>query len=52
MDPIPQKRIIIIADPNGAGKTKLAMELLPNEANMSQFINADLIAADLDPLWL
>ena len=46
----PAKRILIIAGPNGAGKTTLAMELLPNEANIPTFINADLIAAGLDPL--
>ena len=46
----PDKRIIIIAGLNGAGKTTLAMELLPNEANIATFINADLIAAGLDPL--
>ena len=46
----PDKRIIIIAGPNGAGKTTLARELLPNEANISTFINADLLAAGLDPL--
>ena len=50
VDPLPEKRIIIIAGPNGAGKTTLALELLPNEANISIFINADLIAAGLDPL--
>ena len=50
VDPLPNKRIIIFAGPNGAGKTTLAMELLPNEANVSTFINADLIAAGLDPL--
>ena len=49
-NPLPDKRIIIIAGPNGAGKTTLAMELLPNEANISIFINADLLAAGLDPL--
>ena len=48
-DPLPEKRIII-AGPNGTGKTTLAMELLPNEANISVFINDDLIAAGLDPL--
>ena len=47
----PDKRIIIIAGPNGAGKTTLARELLPNEANISTFINADLLAAGLDPLF-
>ena len=46
----PGKRIIIIAGLNGAGKTTLAGELLPNEANISIFINEDLIAAGLDPL--
>ena len=49
-DPLPEKRIIIIAGPNGAGKTTFALELLPNEANISTFINADLLAAGLDPL--
>lgn len=47
----PDKRILIIAGPNGAGKTTLARELLPNEANISTFINADLIASGLDPLF-
>ena len=46
----PQKRTLIIAGPNGAGKTTLARELLPNEAKISIFINADLLAAGLDPL--
>ncbi len=46
----PAKRIIIIAGPNGAGKTTLARELLPNEADCSIFINADLLAAGLNPL--
>ena len=49
-DQLPEKRIIILAGPNGAGKTTLARELLPNEAGISRFINADLIAAGLDPL--
>ena len=44
------KKIIIIAGPNGAGKTTFAMEFLPNEANTLTFINADLIAAGLNPL--
>ena len=50
MERQPDKRIIIIAGPNGAGKTTLALELLPNEANIPTLINADLIAAGLDPL--
>ena len=44
------KRIFIIAGPNGAGKTVFATEFLPNEANCPTFINADLIAAGLNPL--
>lgn len=50
MNPLPDKRIIIIAGPNGAGKTTLAREFLPNEAGILKFINADLLAAGLDPL--
>ena len=49
MNPLPEKRIIIIAGPNGAGKTTFAREYLPNEANTLTFINADLIAKGLDP---
>lgn len=40
----------IIAGPNGAGKTTFALDYLPNVANCSRFINADLIAAGLSPL--
>ena len=43
------KRILIIAGPNGAGKTTFATEFLPNEAGCPTFINADLIAAGLNP---
>ena len=43
------KRIIIIAGPNGAGKTTFARSFLPEEAQCPRFINADLIAAGLDP---
>ena len=42
-------RIIIIAGPNGAGKTTFASEFLPNEADCPNFVNADLIAAGLNP---
>lgn len=45
-----EKKIIIIAGPNGAGKTTFATEFLPNEANCPAFVNADLIAAGLNPL--
>lgn len=44
-----EKRIIIIAGANGAGKTTFAEEFLPNEAGILTFINADLIAAGLAP---
>ena len=46
----PAKRILIIAGPNGAGKTTFAREFLPNEAECPTFINADLLAAGLNPL--
>ncbi len=43
------KRIVIIAGPNGTGKTTFAREFLPNEADCPNFVNADLIAAGLSP---
>lgn len=43
------KQIIILAGPNGAGKTTFARSFLPQEANCTRFINADLIAAGLSP---
>ncbi len=43
------KKIIIIAGPNGAGKTTFARSFLPQEAQCTRFINADLIAAGLSP---
>ena len=46
----PSKKILIIAGPNGAGKTTFAMEFLPNEADCPTFINADMLAAGLNPL--
>ena len=46
----PDKTILIIAGPNGAGKTTFAREFLLNEANCPTFVNADLIAAGLNPL--
>ena len=42
-------RIIIIAGPNGAGKSTFAAEFLPQEAGCPNFVNADLIAAGLNP---
>ena len=44
------KKILIIAGPNGAGKTTFAMEFLLNEAECPTFVNADLLAAGLNPL--
>ena len=42
-------KILMIAGPNGAGKTTFARSFLPEEAQCSRFINADLIAAGLSP---
>ena len=44
-----QKSILIIAGPNGAGKTTFATEFLLNEAGCRTFVNADMIAAGLNP---
>ena len=44
-----QPKIIILAGPNGAGKTTFARAFLPAEAELPRFINADLIAAGLEP---
>jgi len=41
--------VYLIAGPNGAGKTTFAKEFLP-EANVVEFLNADLLAAGLSPL--
>ena len=42
-------RVLIFAGPNGAGKTTFAREYLPNEAQIVQFVNADLIAVGISP---
>jgi predicted ABC-type ATPase len=44
-----ENKIIIIAGPNGEGKTTFAEEFLPKEANCPVSVNADLIAAGLAP---
>jgi predicted ABC-type ATPase len=41
---------IIIAGPNGSGKTTFAKEYLPNESGVIRFVNADLIAGGLSPI--
>lgn len=43
------KKIIIIAGPHGAGKTTVARDFLPAEAQTLRSINADFIAAGLAP---
>jgi predicted ABC-type ATPase len=43
------RHIYIIAGPNGAGKTTFARRFIPSTVNVTQFVNADLIAAGLSP---
>lgn len=43
------QHIYIIAGPNGAGKTTFARRFIPDVLNITQFVNADLIAAGLSP---
>lgn len=44
-----ERKVIIIAGPNGAGRTTFAREFLPVDAACPIFVNADLIAAGLAP---
>jgi predicted ABC-type ATPase len=44
-----EQKIVIIAGPNGVGKTTFAREFLVREAFCPAFVNADLIAAGLSP---
>ena len=43
-------RCIVIAGPNGSGKTTFAKEFLPKDVGVIHFVNADLIASGLSPL--
>ena len=43
------KEILIVAGPNGAGKTTFALTYLRVETRSLPFLNADMIAAGLDP---
>ena len=45
----PRKKILIVAGANGAGKTTFAREFLLKEANCPTFVNADFMAAGLNP---
>ncbi len=45
-----QPRCLLIAGPNGSGKTTFAMEYLVRDARVINFVNADLVARGLSPL--
>lgn len=47
--PTTSPRCVIIAGPNGSGKTTFAREFLPKDAAVINFVNADLIAGGLSP---
>lgn len=42
--------IVVIAGPNGSGKTTAALKVLPNALSCIEFLNADEIAKGLSPL--
>lgn len=44
---MPKPRIVILAGPNGAGKSTVAKYLLTEKYGISEFVNADAIAAGL-----
>lgn len=41
--------LYIIAGPNGVGKTTFATKFLPEYADCTNFVNADLIAKGISP---
>jgi predicted ABC-type ATPase len=41
--------LYVIAGGNGAGKTTIAKSLLPNYFNCNEFVNADIMAAEMAP---
>lgn len=46
----PDKKINIVAGPNGSGKTTFARSILGRGSDVSVFLNPDLIAAGISPL--
>lgn len=42
-----QPKCLIIAGPNGTGNTTFAMDYLPRDARLQNFVNADLISKSL-----
>lgn len=40
-------RVVVLAGPNGAGKSSTARQVIPNSLGISEFVNADTIAAGL-----
>ena len=46
---VSEKRIIIIAGPNWAGKTASSREILTGDQIGFPFVNADIIATALNP---
>ena len=49
MTETPNPTVYVIAGPNGAGKTTFAKQYLSRFAKCDEFVNADLIAAELSP---
>lgn len=44
------KKILMVAGPNGSGKTTMVLELIAKGPTLYEFINADEIAKGLAPL--